>query len=123
MYLCQEISTKKFFLFNPTEKLDMDTTYDVGQGPFKVVQETIIQGQPLGVSGILPKEITKDCDTGAETVSFSYFEGVKYAKEAGLLQTDSFTDMRLKTHFLVCCGDVMISVEPADFPSISRRVF
>ncbi len=70
-----------------------------------------------------PKEITKDIDTGAETASFSYNEGISFADDKGLKQTTSFSDVRKGTHFIVCCGDVMINVSPEDYPHIERRMF
>lgn len=59
---------------------------------------------------ILPKEITKDADTGIEIASFDYYEGNRYAKEKGLQFSISFSDVFKYTHFLVCCGNIMIRV-------------
>lgn len=70
-----------------------------------------------------PKEITQDIDTGVNIASFDYYTGIKYAKEKGLQQTTSFSDIGKKTHFIVCCGDVMVQVEPTDYPEITRRIF
>lgn len=72
---------------------------------------------------IQPKEITQDIDTGQNIASFDYYEGVNYAKENKLNQTTSFNDVSKGTHFIVCCGDVMIQVEPSDFSNIKRRIF
>ena len=71
---------------------------------------------------ILPKEITKDADTGIEVASFEYYDGHHYAKENELQFSTSFSDVFLYTHFLVCCGDVMLRVKPDMFPELERRV-
>lgn len=68
---------------------------------------------------ILPKEITQDCDTGINTASFEFYSGVRLAKKLGLNQTTN-TD---KGNFMVCCGDVMFTVEPNDYPTVKRRIF
>ncbi len=68
---------------------------------------------------IEPKDITQDCDTGINTASFDYYEGIRIAKELGLKQS---TNTR-EGNFMVCCGDVMFTVKPTDYPNIQRRVF
>ena len=70
-----------------------------------------------------PKEITQDIDTAVNIASFDYYTGIQYAKDNNLIQTTSFNDVNAKTHFIVCCGDVMVRVEPTDYPNITRRVF
>lgn len=70
-----------------------------------------------------PKEITQDIDTSINIASFDYYTGIKYAKDNNLEQTTSFKDVYAGTHFIVCCGDVMIMVSKDDYPDISRRIF
>jgi len=70
-----------------------------------------------------PKEITFCIDTHIETASFEFRDGINYAKEKGLKQSSEFSDVRKGTHFIVCCGDVMIKVESDDFLDIPRRHF
>jgi len=70
-----------------------------------------------------PTEITQCCDTDLNTASFDYYSGIAYAKENNLKQTTDFADVRKGTHFIVMCGDVMIKVEPTDFPEMKRRIF
>ncbi len=70
-----------------------------------------------------PKEITQDIDTGINIASFDYYTGIKVVKERGLEQTTSFKKVNSSTHFVVCCGDVMIRVQPEEYPQISRRIF
>lgn len=72
---------------------------------------------------ILPKEITRCVDTKLNTASFGFYDGREVAKEMGLVQTTEFSDVRKGTHFIVCCGDVMIKVEETDYPEIERRNF
>lgn len=70
-----------------------------------------------------PKEITKDIDTGIETASFDYYTGIYLAKLLSMKQSTSFSDLKDRQHFIVCCGDVMISVDSTEFPDIERRLF
>lgn len=70
-----------------------------------------------------PKEITQDCDTGVNIASFDYYTGIQWADAAQLPQTTSMSDVIAGTHFIVCCGDVMVKVEPTDFPEMTRRIF
>lgn len=70
---------------------------------------------------ILPKEITIDTDTEIEIASFDYYDGIKVAKQKNLQQTTYFSDVFANTHFIVCCGDVMIRVESNDYPQLNRR--
>jgi hypothetical protein len=69
-----------------------------------------------------PKDINKDADTGIELASFDYYTGIAIAKERGLKQTTSFSDVNKSTHFIVCCGDVMLRVQPEEFININRRI-
>lgn len=71
---------------------------------------------------IIPKEITIDSDNNQQVASFGYYDGIAYTTEKGLKQSTSFKEVLNKTHFIVCCGDVMVSVEPTDYPEIERRV-
>jgi len=70
---------------------------------------------------VQPKEITLDGDSGIHVASFGYYDGIKYAKELGLSQTGRFSDVFNYTHFIVCCGDVMVRVKPEAYPLINRR--
>ena len=70
---------------------------------------------------ILPTEITIDSDNNTHIASFSYYDGIYRAKQLNLKQTTHFGDVMNKTHFIVCCGDVMIKVEETDYPEIKRR--
>lgn len=73
---------------------------------------------------ILPSEITldKDNNINIHMASFSYYDGIYVAKQLNLKQTSHFGDVMNKTHFIVCCGDVMIRVEETDYPDIKRRI-
>ena len=68
-----------------------------------------------------PKEITKDKDNGTEVASFDYYSGINYAKQHNLQQTTLYTEVCRRTHFMVCCGDVMIVVDSSFHPEIQRR--
>lgn len=74
------------------------------------------------ILNIEPKEITRDTDDNTDVASFGFYDGIAIAKEMGLIQGVRFKQVIDKTHFIVCCGDVMIRVEPTDFPQIERRV-
>ena len=71
----------------------------------------------------IPKEITQDIDTCINIASFSYYDGINYAKSRNLEQSNSFSDVNKGSHFIVCCGDVMIKVDSNEFPEITRRIF
>lgn len=70
-----------------------------------------------------PTEITECCDTALNTASFDYYTGIKVAEQRGLKQTSNFADVRAGTHFIVCCGDVMMKVEETEYPEMKRRIF
>lgn len=70
---------------------------------------------------ILPTDITKCTETGRETASFGYYDGIHVAKKRKLKQTTSFADVITSTHYIVCCGDVMLRVQPEEYPNIKRR--
>jgi hypothetical protein len=72
---------------------------------------------------ILPKEITKDCDSSIEYASFSYYDGIHLAKENNWKQTTSFNELEKVNTFIVCCGDVIIRVVPSIYSQIKRRIF
>jgi hypothetical protein len=78
----------------------------------------------MAQSTIYPKEITvEQRDTGnLHIASFGYYDGVEHATELGLKQTTSFKEVNQFTHFIVCCGDVMVRVEEQDYPEIDRRI-
>lgn len=70
-----------------------------------------------------PKEITQDSNTGKNIASFSYYDGINYAKEHNLKQNLKVNGSLFnKQGFIVCCGDVMTEVEPTDWPLIERRI-
>lgn len=69
-----------------------------------------------------PKEIAIDTDNNMHVASFSYYDGIAKAKELGLQQTTDFRKVFDNTHFIVCCGDVMIRVKEDDYPEINRKV-
>lgn len=71
----------------------------------------------------IPKEITIDGEqeTPPHIASFGYYDGIKYAQEKGLKQSGDFAQVFAGTHFIVCCGDVMVRVQPEDYPQIPRR--
>lgn len=68
---------------------------------------------------LTPKEITKCVNFGTETASFGYYDGIKAAKELNLSQSTNTKE----GNFMVCCGDVMFTVQPTDYPEIERRLF
>ena len=68
-----------------------------------------------------PTDITTDIDTGVQTASFNYYDGIGYAKEHNLERTMEFSLVNKGTHFIVCCGDVMVNVTSSDFTHITRR--
>lgn len=55
-----------------------------------------------------PKEITFDPELDAHIASFDYYTGIAYAKHHNLKQTTQFHDVMNNTHFMVCCGDVIV---------------
>lgn len=72
---------------------------------------------------LTPIEITQDIDTFINIASFDYYSGIQYAKDNNLKQTTSFADVFAGTHYIVCCGDVMIKVTKDDYPDIKRKIF
>ena len=70
-----------------------------------------------------PTEITRCNETGLNTASFDYYTGIAYAKANNLQQTTSFNDIVSGPRFIVCCGDVMVTVQESDFTDIIRRDF
>lgn len=72
-------------------------------------------------NNFIPKEITKDIDSGIEIASFGYYDGVLYAKKFNLKQTTKISDLK-NGYFIVCCGDVMVYVEESDYPTLKRRL-
>jgi len=69
----------------------------------------------------IPKDITIDKDNGLEVASFDYYAGIHYTKHHKLKQTDDFAEVINRTHFIVCCGDVMIRVKSSQYKDIPRR--
>ena len=69
---------------------------------------------------IKPSEITRDEEN--DIASFTYYVGLHYALLKELKQTIDMREVRKGTHFIVCCGDIMVKVEPTDFPEIERRL-
>tara|TARA_R110000772_G_scaffold154835_3_gene265885 strand:- start:544 stop:789 length:246 start_codon:yes stop_codon:yes gene_type:complete len=72
---------------------------------------------------IRPKEITRCVDTGLNTASFSYSEGIEFAKKNNKEQTTEFSEVRREGKFIVCCGDIMVKVEEEDYSDMIRRDF
>lgn len=70
-----------------------------------------------------PKEITKDCDSGVEYASFSFYDGIHLAKLNNWKQTTSYAELEKENTFMVCCGDVVIKANPSMYSSIERRIF
>ena len=70
-----------------------------------------------------PKEILvyQYPDGPNHMASFDWHAGIFYAKEKGLIQSGELSEVRLKTHFIIMCGDVVVRVEPEDFPEIERK--
>jgi len=69
-----------------------------------------------------PNQITKDHENGMEVGHFTYLQGEYYAERKGLRFTSSLSDFIKGGYYLVSCGDVLVLLEPKDFPSIERRV-
>lgn len=102
-----------------TKKLKNFKTMEWFEYDYDKFHRELVTGQKY-----IPKEITIDSDNNdVQIASFDYYSGLAYAKELNLKQTSMFHDVLNKTHFIVCCGDVMIKVEPTDFESIPRRRF
>lgn len=72
---------------------------------------------------IQPTEITKCKDTGMHTASYEFYSGIREAERRELKQTTDFADVRRGTHFIVCCGDVMLRLHEQEYPEINRRDF
>ena len=71
----------------------------------------------------IPKEITQDVDTKENIASFDYYSGKNYCELMNIKQSSNFNDVSKGTHFIVCCGDVMVKVLQSDYPAIKRRIF
>lgn len=72
---------------------------------------------------ILPKEITVDPDNNNINIaSFGYYDGIAVITERKLKQTTMFRNVFEGTHFIVCCGDVMLKVNEDEYPTIERRI-
>lgn len=72
---------------------------------------------------LAPKEITQDIDTHINIASFDYYSGIRYCELMDIKQCTDFNKVNNGTGFVVCCGDVMVKVEPTDYPTITRRIF
>lgn len=70
---------------------------------------------------ITPTEITRCVDTETQIASFDYYDGIAYAKKNKLKQAVKINDLYKGTHYIVCCGNVMINVTPQDYPEIIRK--
>jgi hypothetical protein len=71
----------------------------------------------------VPKEITLCSETKRQTASFSYYDGLCVAKILGLRQCVNINQIYNDKFFIVCCGEVMISVSNEDYKNIKRREF
>lgn len=69
----------------------------------------------------IPKEITVDVDTKENIASFDYYTGIRYCELMKLQQSGNFNQVSEGTHFIVCCGDVMVKVSQVDYPQLVRR--
>ena len=77
--------------------------------------------RPNTHTNFIPKDITKDKDNGLEIASFSYYAGIQYAKHHKLQQTTDFEQIISRTHYIVCCGDVMVRVKSSQYTGVPRR--
>lgn len=77
---------------------------------------------PIYWAAYIPKDITRDTRSGVDVASFGYYAGVEYCRLKGLKFSTSFDEVFKGTHYLVCCGDVMVTVEPDAYPDIERRL-
>jgi len=69
----------------------------------------------------IPKDITIDSENGNQVASFNFNEGKEVAREKGLVQTSSYSQVYNGTGFIISCGDVMMKVSETDYPEIQRR--
>lgn len=69
-----------------------------------------------------PKEITRDEELNFDIASFSYYDGIAIAEERGLKQTTEFKQVFENTHFIACCGDIMLRVKRDEYPELNRRI-
>lgn len=67
-----------------------------------------------------PTDITRD--ELNDIASFSYYDGINYAKEKNLKFTTDMSLVRSGYFYMVCCGDVMVKVEKIDYPEIKRNI-
>lgn len=68
-------------------------------------------------SKYIPTDITKCIDTGIETASYDYYTGIKLMKELNRKNTGYSTT----STYMVCCGDVMTTIQQSDYVDIARR--
>ncbi len=100
-------------MFNARLPTSLSLYDDTGCGPLVNV---------LKLNLMTPKEITIDPDNNnAEIAHFSYYDGISYVRENGQQFTTSYRMILTGDYYMVCCGDVMLRVEPTDFPEIPRR--
>ena len=69
-----------------------------------------------------PVEITQDSDNGINFASFSIDEGKKYAQTIGKTRCTNIMQVDVTSEYWVMSGQVVMMVEPSDFPEIERRI-
>lgn len=69
-----------------------------------------------------PEDIVLDEESGLQMAHFDYYTGIKFAKERGLKQSCSMSEVADGTHFIVCCGSVMVKVDEDYLPDFPRRI-
>lgn len=75
----------------------------------------------MNTTTVKPKTIDKYLEYGGvEYASFSYYDGIHYAESKGLHHTTSFDKLYNGTHYIVCCGEVIIRVDETLFIDIER---
>lgn len=74
----------------------------------------------------VPTEISRYIEsenTSWDVASFDYYSGNRYCDLLHIKQTTDWRLVSAGTHFIVCCGDVMVKVGKNDYPNIERREF
>lgn len=69
-----------------------------------------------------PIEITQDSDNGMNFASFDFYAGKEYAKTIGKTQCTNIMELKGTSEYWVSCGQIVMMVEPTDFPEIERRI-
>lgn len=70
-----------------------------------------------------PIEITQDSDNnGINFASFTIDEGKNYAQTIGKTRCTNIMELDVTSEYWVMSGNVVMMVEPSDFPEIERRI-